>query len=133
MTANGSGIVVVVEDDPSIRRAMERMLRLAGFKAAIFGSAEELLESGKTPGTALCMIIDVQLPGMNGFALRERLIEGGRAPPVIFMTAFDDEATRARVAEAGALGFLSKPFTGDALLATISMATQAMPKRRMAD
>jgi FixJ family two-component response regulator len=134
MTTNGSGIVVVVEDDPSIRRAMERMLRLAGFTTAIFGSAEELLENGRLPVNALCMIIDVQLPGMNGFALHERLAEDDRLPfPVIFMTAFDDEVTRMRVTESGALGFLSKPFTGEALLDTIAMVSTPLPRRSVAD
>ena len=133
MTTNGSGMVVVVEDDPSIRRAMERMLRLSGFTPALFGSAEELLDSGRPPESAFCIIIDVQLPGMNGFALSERLAEGGRSPPLIFMTAFDDETTRAHAKQARALGFLSKPFTGEALLGAIATATRGRPPPRVQD
>ena len=133
MTTNGSGIVVVVEDDPSIRRAMERMLRLTGFTAVIFGSAEDLLAEGKIPANAICMIIDVQLPGMNGFDLHESLSRSADLPPVVFMTAFDDEVTRERAARASAAGFLSKPFTGEALLRTVAALAQAVPARRAAD
>ena len=116
MKTTGFGLVRVVEDDGSVRRATERILRLSGFTAAMFANAEELLDSGRISEEALCLLVDVQLPGMNGFALVGRLAEMGHVPPVIFMTAFDDELTRARVKDAGAAGFLPKPFTGDALL-----------------
>jgi FixJ family two-component response regulator len=128
MKATASATVVIVEDDSSIRRAMERMLRLSGLAAVFFSSGEELLEA-RLPDSARVLIIDVQLPGMNGFALRERLRDNGWLPPVIFMTAFDDEPTRERARNAGACGFLSKPFTGDALLAAIAATAERRARR----
>ena len=110
-----SNSVIVVEDDSGMSQAMARMLRVAGFAPVTFSSAEEFLASGGMPD-ALCMIIDVQLPGLNGFALHERLTAAGRTPPAIFITAFDEPEHRARAATAGGAGFLAKPFSGHALV-----------------
>lgn len=133
MKTTGFGRVLVVEDDGSVRRATERILRLSGFNAVVFASGEELLDSDRTPEGATCLLVDVQLPGMNGFALAARLAEMGPVPPVIFMTAFDDDLTRARVKDAGAAGFLPKPFTGDALLDAIAAATAKREQKRAVD
>jgi FixJ family two-component response regulator len=113
MTVSNS--VVVVEDDPSMSQAMARMLRVSGLIPVMFSSAEELLESDEHEG-AMCLIIDVQLPGLNGFALRDRLHAAGDMPPVIFITAFDDADTRALAERPGTVAFLSKPFSGQALI-----------------
>ena len=133
MTTNGFGLVLVVEDDGSVRRATQRILRLSGFDTVMFASGEELLDGGRVPEKASCLLIDVQLPGMSGFALRDRLAESGPIPPVIFMTAFDDDLIRARVKDAAAAGFLSKPFTGEALLEAIAAATVNPAQKRAGD
>ncbi|HLX23977.1 MAG TPA: response regulator [Usitatibacter sp.] len=119
-----SNSVVVVEDDPSMSQAMARMLRVSGMIPVMFSSAEELLE-GDELGIAACLIIDVQLPGLNGFALRDRLAAAGKLPPVIFITAFDDADTRALAERAGMFAFLRKPFSGQALMEAVRRAAEA--------
>ena len=111
-------IVIVVEDDASLGAAMSRILRLAGYTPAHYPSAEALLE--KHDGVdATCLVLDLQLPQMDGFTLHERLCARGPVPPVIFITAFEDPETRARAAEGPGRGFLPKPFSGHALLDAI--------------
>ncbi len=116
--------VVVVEDDPSMSQAMARMLRVSGLIPVMFTSAEELLESDDVEG-ALCLIIDVQLPGLSGFALRDRLVARGSMPPVIFITAFDDAGTRALADRPGTFAFLRKPFSGQTLIQAVRKITEA--------
>jgi FixJ family two-component response regulator len=117
MPGSTGGTVIMVEDDPSMCQALDRILRLGGFIPHAYGSAEALLQNGRSDG-ALCMICDVRLPGMSGFALRDRLASAGAIPPVIFITAFDEPEARARAARVGA-DFLAKPFSGRLLLETI--------------
>jgi FixJ family two-component response regulator len=117
MQGPGPRTVVVVEDDVSMSQAMERILRLAGFAPATFATAEDLFAS-RTAADAVCLIIDVQLPGQNGFALRDRLAASGALPQVIFISAFDEPDTRAQAESVGA-DFLTKPFSGRKLLETI--------------
>ena len=106
--------MIVVEDDASMTHAMQRILRLGGFPVIAFASAEEMMKSGV--GNARCMIIDVQLPGMSGFTLRSRLAAAGNAPPVIFITAFDDPEMRTWAEASGGAALLTKPFSGHVLL-----------------
>lgn len=110
--------VVVVEDDPSMSQAMARMLRVSGMIPVMFSSAEELLESDDREA-ALCIIIDVQLPGLSGFALRDRLFAKGAMPPVIFITALDNPDARALAERPGTFAFLPKPFSGQTLMSTL--------------
>ncbi len=119
-----SNSVVVVEDDPSMSQAMARVLRVSGMIPVMYSSAEELLESDEHRG-AMCIIIDVQLPGLNGFALRDRLVAAGGMPPVIFITAFDDPGTRALADRPGTFAFLHKPFSGRALMKTLRRIVDA--------
>jgi FixJ family two-component response regulator len=116
--------VVIVEDDASLGRAMARVLRVAGLDSAVFASAEALLAADGVERAA-CLVIDVRLPGMDGFALRDRLADTGRLGPVVFITAFDDPETRAQAGKAGATAFLAKPFTGRVLVDTVRRATAA--------
>ena len=106
--------VIIVEDDPGMRQAMVRILGLGGFEPLAFASAEEMLDSAPDHG-ALCMIIDVQLPGINGFALHARLAALGRTQPAIFISAFEETEARTQASMAGS-GFLPKPFSGHSLL-----------------
>ena len=107
--------IVVVEDDAGMRNAMDELLRAAGFKVAAFNSAEELLASALSPSAA-CLILDVHLPGLSGFELYEQLHPSTGEPPVIFITAHDTPATRARSERLGAAAYLPKPFAGRMLL-----------------
>jgi len=122
----GPGTVVVVEDDVSMSQAMERILRLGGLAPVAFASGEEASASPVTREAA-CLVIDLQLPGMNGFALRERLAAAGALPPVIFISAFDEPEARAQAARLGTT-FLPKPFSGRALLEAIRKSTAVSAK-----
>ena len=108
--------VVVVEDDISVAHALDRILRLGGLAPVGYSSAEALLATGIDQ--AACLIIDVQLPGINGFALRDRLAVKGVLPPVIFISAYDEPEARESAARASAM-FLAKPFSGRVLLEII--------------
>lgn len=128
MPASGAKPVVIVEDDSSMRQALDRILRLKGFRPVVYPTAETLLaaqgtvEEQEGVARAGCLILDIQLPGMNGFALRDRLATLLTLPPVIFITAFDDPEARARAARVGASAFLAKPFSGRSLLEEVARA-----------
>jgi len=113
--------VAVVEDDDSVREATKHLLRLLGYATAGFASAEEFLRSGRVGDTA-CLIADVHLPGMSGVELQSRLISEGHRMPVIFVTAFPEEAIRSRVLRDGALCYLTKPLHDEALIACLARA-----------
>ena len=99
-------------------RAVESMLKAAGFDAAMFFSAEALLEA-QVPANTACLVLDVHLPGMTGFDLYDRLSATHPPHPVIFMTGYDEPAARARSLEIGAVAYLVKPFAGKRLLESI--------------
>jgi FixJ family two-component response regulator len=111
-------LIVVVEDDMDMRRAMQSMLDAAGFDASMHASAEALLASG-VPADAACLVLDVHLPGMSGFDLHDLLAVTTSRRPVAFMTAHDAPATRARSQDAGAVAYLVKPFDGKVLITTL--------------
>ena len=110
-------MISIVDDDLSVRRALSRLVRLAGFAVESFASAREFLESAPRGRTA-CLVLDIQLDngGMSGFDLQERLVADGVTIPTIFITAHGDGRTRERVKQSGVAGFLSKPFGDQALL-----------------
>jgi len=113
--------VILVEDDASMIQALQRLLRAAGFQALPFSSAEALLQSGAAAGAA-CFVLDIHLPGLSGFELRQRLLEIGVARPVIFITAHDEPSTRETADRSGAVACLIKPFPAQRLLAAIRQA-----------
>lgn len=119
-----SSRISVVDDDESMREALRGLLRSVGFQAELFASAEEFLRSGRVPGTA-CLVLDVRMPGMSGVELQEQLIAMDSGVPIVFMTAHGDDFTRARALERGAVDFLHKPFTDEALLDAIARAIGA--------
>ena len=95
-------------------------MRSLGYNASTFSSAEEFLDSN--PGDTSCLILDVQLKGLSGVELQELLIAQGRRTPIIFVTAFPDERTRIKALAAGAIGFLSKPFSDEKLTQFLDLA-----------
>jgi FixJ family two-component response regulator len=116
-------IVMIVDDDESIRRAGRRLIKSYGFAVETFASAEDFLGSGRLHETA-CLVLDVQMPGLNGLELQSRLVAEGHQVPIIFITAFNDENARAQALQAGALGYLVKPFEEADLLNGINLALQ---------
>lgn len=109
--------IVVVEDDPGMKKAIERLLRAAGFQPVSFASAEDLLQT-EAANTAACLVLDIHLPGLSGLELGRLLIGSGHAKPVIFITGQDEPSVRdeARRLECA---YLPKPFEGKALLDAI--------------
>jgi FixJ family two-component response regulator len=110
-------LIVVVEDDADMSRAMESMLGAAGFDTVMHASAECLLAAGLPPAAA-CLLLDIHLPGMSGFDLHDRLAATA-CPPVVFMTAHDAPVARAQSFKAGATAYLIKPFDGRTLIETL--------------
>jgi FixJ family two-component response regulator len=113
--------VYVVDDDESIRRALKRLLRSAGYHAVTFESAEDFIESAPEGGEG-CLILDIRLPGMTGLDLQEKLTSSGAKYTVIFMTAHDNPQWQQRAKTAGAIAYLRKPFDEQSLLDAIELA-----------
>ena len=114
-------LISIVDDDESIREATKGLVRSLGYLAATFASAEEFLSSDRVEDTR-CLITDVQMPGLSGVELQRRLIAQGRPMPTIFVTAFPDDRTRSRVLNAGAIGYLSKPYSEESLIQCLDTA-----------
>ena len=120
-TLPGDPLIVCVEDVESVREAIKGLLVALGFNAEVFSSAEEFLQSDLLGDTS-CLITDVKLGCMSGLELQNRLTASGYRIPVIVITAFSDDRTRAQALGAGAVCFLSKPITKEELLTCIGLA-----------
>lgn len=117
--------VSVVDDDESIREAIKSLLRSVGIEANVFASAEDFLNSDYTRDTA-CLILDVRMPGMSGLELQQRLVSANCLLPIIFITAHaSDEGARSRALQSGAVDFLLKPFSEEALLNDVYAALES--------
>jgi len=114
-------IVAIVDDDESVRRALEGLLKAVGFRAIGFPSAEEFLNSGQQHNTA-CLVTDIRMPGMSGLDLQARLNSQNVKIPTIFITAHGDANMRMQALRAGAVEFLAKPFNDDVLLEHVKAA-----------
>jgi FixJ family two-component response regulator len=114
--------VGVVEDDPSMRSALENLLRSAGFQVRLFASAHEFLDAAPPPPSSRCLILDVGLPGLNGLDLQRELRLAKINTPIIFISGHADDLVSARAMGAGAVGFFTKPFCGQDLLDAIHRA-----------
>jgi len=117
-------LIAVVDDDESMRGALQRLLRLEGFRTAVFASAEDFLHAGPLQDTA-CLIVDVRMRQMSGLELQRQLATTNCPIPLIFITAHGDAATRAQALRAGAVDFLYKPFRDEALLGAIRSALRS--------
>jgi FixJ family two-component response regulator len=120
--------IVVVEDDPGMKKAIERLLRAAGFHPVSFTSAEELLQT-RAADSAACLVLDIHLPGLSGLELARLLIGSGRAKPVIFITGQDETSLRDEALQLGCIDYFRKPFDGSALLEAIRKAVTGDPQR----
>ena len=116
-------IVFIVDDDLSVRRTTERLIRSAGFKALTFTSAREFLASPKPEGPA-CLVLDVRMPGLSGMELQRELTQSGIHIPIIFITGHGDIPMSVRAMKAGAVEFLTKPFRSRSLLDAVRAALE---------
>jgi FixJ family two-component response regulator len=114
-------MISIIDDDESSRESTKSLVRSLGYNAVTFGSAEEFLESTQVTATS-CLITDVQMPGLNGVELQDRLIADGHRMPVIFVTGFPDEELQKRALKRGAIGYLRKPCSEDHLITHIDAA-----------
>ena len=114
-------VLSLVDDDASARKATTRLIKSFGFTVEVFASGEEFLRFGSLRITS-CLVLDLQMPGMNGLQLQSHLAAGGYRIPIIFITAYPDDEIRAQALEAGAVAFLTKPFGEEALLEGIRSA-----------
>jgi FixJ family two-component response regulator len=116
-------MVVIVDDDESVRNALQGLMKVVGLPARSFASAEEFLESGQQHHTA-CLVADIRMAGMSGLELQARLNAEHCRIPIIFITAHGDEKMRMRALRAGAVEFLAKPFDDQALLESVRAALE---------
>jgi FixJ family two-component response regulator len=114
-------VIAVVDDDQSVREALTGLMKSLGYRAVAFESATDFLNSNRRHGAA-CLIADVQMPGMTGPELHDRLVASGKPIPTILITAYPDEAVRARALRAGVKCYLTKPFNEDDLLECLRSA-----------
>jgi FixJ family two-component response regulator len=107
-------VISIIDDDASVRAALCSLVRSLGFSARTFDSAESFLGSPYLAETQ-CIVTDIQMSGMSGLDLQDRLQAAGNAIPTVFITAFPEEHVRGRAVAGGAIGFFPKPFDGQAL------------------
>jgi len=122
-------IVYVIDDDPSVRAALEDLLSSVGLEARSFGSAAEF-QRAEHPDTPSCLVLDVRMPGVSGLDFQQDLMRKGEPRPIVFITAHGDVEMCARAMKAGAVDFLMKPFRDQDLLDAIQAALQKDQARR---
>ena len=122
-------VVLVVDDDPSLRDALSSLLRSVGLRVEVFGSAPEMLEA-PLPEVASCLVLDIRLPKRSGLDFQSELIEANIQMPIIFITAHGDVPMSVRAMKAGAVDFLTKPFRDQDLLDAVANALERDRKRR---
>jgi FixJ family two-component response regulator len=116
-----AGTVFVIDDEASVRRALERQLRTAGYRVETFESAQDYV--ARAPQATLgCIVTDVRMPGMSGLDLQASLVQAGRALPMVFITGHGDIPTSVRAMKGGAVNFLPKPFSERDILAAVTEA-----------
>src|SRR2546421_2329188 len=121
--SNVAPVVFVVDDDPSVRRAIQRLVESVGLQVELFGSAQEFLRS-KRPDAPSCLVLDVRLPGISGLDFQRELADANVHIPIIFITAHGDIPMTVRAMKAGAVEFLTKPFRSRGLLDAVRAAIE---------
>ena len=125
-------VVYVVDDDASVRAALDSLLRSVGLRVKGFASAQEFLDSAMTEAPA-CVVLDVRMPGFSGLDCQQRLVEAGLHVPTIFMTAHADVPMSVRAMKGGAIDFLVKPFRNQDLLNAVQRAIAINEQQRDTD
>lgn len=123
--AQTSPWIAIVDDDPSVLKALARLLRTRGFEPRTYTSARDFL-AALSDGAPECLIVDLQMPEMNGLELQHHLTRAGVRIPIIVITAHNEAGARERSVSAGAAAFLSKPLQDTSLLAAIGDATRTV-------
>ena len=118
-----NAIIAIVDDDPSVRKGLERLIRSLGWKTETFGSAQEFLASARTEAPS-CIVLDLQLPGLSGLDLQKRMAEARVETPIIFLTGHGDIPASVKAMKAGAIEFLTKPVDEQDLLNAIQEAIE---------
>ena len=124
VTKRTKPLIAIVDDDESVCRAIKRLVRSAGMDANTFTSGQEFIDlvEGMPWLRVECVVLDVQMPKLNGLEVQERLARGGNAIPVIFITAHDEAGVREKALAAGAVAFLRKPFNDELFIKTLHEA-----------
>jgi len=116
-------VIAIVDDDPSVQRGLQRLIRSAGWKAETFASAQEFLARSR-PVSPNCVLLDLQLPGLSGLDLQKRMAEVGLETPIVFLTGHGDIPASVQAMKAGAVQFLTKPVDEQELLRAIEEAVE---------
>lgn len=125
-------LVAIVDDDPSVCRALKRLVRSLGMNAETFASGQEFVDllDAMPSFQADCVVLDVQMPGLNGLDVQERITRSDKPLPVIFITAHDDAVVRQKALAAGAVAFVRKPFNDELFIKTLG---EALKRRRISE
>jgi FixJ family two-component response regulator len=129
LAAAGDPVVFVIDDDTSMREALQSLFRSVGLRVEVFGSAPEFLQ-GDLPNVASCLVLDIRLPGVSGLDFQVELSAAGIHIPIIFMTGHGDIPMSVQAMKAGAVDFLTKPFRHQEMLQAVNRALAADRKRR---
>jgi FixJ family two-component response regulator len=116
-------IIAIVDDDPSVRKGLERLIRSLGWKTETFGSAQEFLASARNQAPS-CLVLDLQLPGLSGLELQKQMTEAGVETPIVFLTGHGNIPASVKAMKAGAIEFLTKPVDEQDLLNAIHEAIE---------
>src|SRR6267142_437849 len=131
-TEHQKSLVLVIDDDPSVRNGLTLLFRSVGFETRAFGSAQELLQS-TLPDVPSCLVLDVRLPGQSGLEFQAELVKANTHIPIIFMTGHGDIPMTARAMKGGAVDFLAKPFRDQDILDAVATAIERDRKRRASE
>jgi FixJ family two-component response regulator len=130
--SEAQSVVFVIDDDASVRQALQSLFRSVGLQAQVFGSTAEFL-SGNLPDVASCLVLDVRLPGVSGLDFQNELAKAKIQVPIIFITGHGDIPMSVKAMKAGAVEFLTKPFRDQELLDAIQVALNRDRARRQND
>ena len=119
-----AALIAIVEDDPWVRKSLDRLIKAEGFRTITFACAEDFLNTEDRQQTH-CLILDLRLPGMNGLELQHHLMIKQERIPIVFVTAHDEPEIRLRAMQAGAFAFFSKPVNDEALVSTVRSAIKS--------
>jgi FixJ family two-component response regulator len=130
--SNAKPLIAIVDDDESVCRALKRLVRSLGMNAETFASGQQFLDLIEAMPSFHpdCLVVDVQMPGLNGLEVQERLATNGNPLPVIFITAHDEAIPRERALAAGAVAFVRKPFQDELLIKTLRVALEPGADRK---
>jgi len=121
-------LVLVVDDDSSMLKAVERLLKVRGYAVEAFSTVSSFMRSGKLAG-AVCLVLDINLNGVSGIEVKRQLTRAGASLPTIFITAQEDSATRLAASDAGCIAYLTKPFASQDLVDAIEGCARSLARK----